>query len=242
MKQISSWTRWVRFAGVMILIAGVAGCAALMPKPDPSNPIRTIAILPFENGSNDVEAPNKVREALANRLRQKFYRVIDLNEIDIALRDELGITLGGQLREVEFADITEVIQADGIIYGNLTHYEHVVTGALNEKLVRAELNLIQVSTGQSFWSSELGVKSQRTDGGIGNLLALAKDVGQATNDDAIQWVKIQTQQQQEGGFMGNLLAGIADKVVSSALGVDLQQETMAFINHATNSLRNGPGN
>ena len=66
----------------MSVIALVAGCTLPMPKPsgDPGNPIRRLAILPLVNNTNDVDAPEFVRERLVElqrKIAEKYDVVMD---------------------------------------------------------------------------------------------------------------------------------------------------------------------
>ena len=79
---------------VLVFLAGCGGMPALGPQPDPTNPIKRLAMLPLRNDTTDVEAPNFVREKLAEAMQKRFYNVQPLEETDRILRDQLGITLG----------------------------------------------------------------------------------------------------------------------------------------------------
>ena len=59
---------------LFIILIGVAylnACAVM--KPNPNNPIRTLAVLPMLNQTNDVEGPEYVRVEFDKRLPHYFY-------------------------------------------------------------------------------------------------------------------------------------------------------------------------
>src|SRR3990170_8842688 len=59
----------------LLLFTVFYGCA--LPRhyvqPNPANPIKTVAVLPMANHTNDVEGPETVREIFANKLTERCY-------------------------------------------------------------------------------------------------------------------------------------------------------------------------
>lgn len=227
-----------KFIFFLMVTALLAGCLAA-PKPDLSNPVRTVAILPFSNMSNNVDAPAKVRATLEQRLTAKFYKVIPLEEVDLALLDGLGITLGEQLQDLDFNEIASKIQADAFVFGDITHYDSTIAGVLNTNRVSAKLRMVQVGTQTELWHTHFGAKSESSAGGLGSLMSLGAAIADGT-DEEIQWVTVESEQQ-SGGLLGGLISGLVKKTVDSAFGIDLQKETISMINNSVASLRNGPG-
>ncbi len=228
---------------LLIMAVGLLASCAMIPKPQPdlTNPIRTVAILPFSNMSNNIDAPATVREALHKKLSTKFYRVMSLDEVDQTLVDELGITLGEQLVEVDFKEIKQRIPADGYIFGHITHFDQSLTGVLNTNRVRVEMKLVQADNDLVFWSSALGIKSEAKAnslmGNVASLTSAAQDAGA----DSGQWITIERKTGGDGSTLGNLLSGIVEKAVANITNTTLSQETLALVNHSTRTLRNGPG-
>jgi hypothetical protein len=226
------------FTLFLILMGMLVGCIPA-PQPDLSNPVRTVAILPFSNMSNNVDAPAKVREVLEQSLTAKFYRVIPLQEVDQALEDGLGITLGEQLDDVDFKDIAAQIKADAFVFGDITHFDTTISGVLNTNRVSAKLRMIQVGTQTELWYTHFGAKSKFSTGGVGSLMSLG-DAITDSGDEEIQWITVQSEQQ-NGSLLEGLVGGLVQKAVGNAFGVELNRETLAMINHSVASLRNGPG-
>ncbi len=222
----------------LMLIGLLAGCIPA-PQPDLSNPVRTVAILPFTNMSNNVDAPAKVREVLEQRLTAKFYRVIPLQEVDQALEDGLGITLGEQLQDVDFKDIAAQIKADAFVFGDITHFDTTISGVLNTNRVSAKLRMIQVGTQTELWYTHFGAKSEFSTGELGSLMSLGHAIADS-GDEQIQWITVQSEQK-KGTLLDGLVGGLVRKAVGNAFGVELNTETLAMINRSVASLRNGPG-
>ncbi len=229
--------------GLIIGILGLLSACVSIPKPQPdlSNPILTVAVLPFANQSNNVDAPAQIRDLLSKKLMTKFYRVIPLQEIDQIMVDELGVTLGEQLSEVELSEVKSKIKADGYLYGDILHYDQTTAGVLNTNRVSAKLQLIQGSGESLFWSSNVGIKSESKSGGMFGSLASLASMGSDSGDAEIQWITIERKTGGDGSIMGNLISGLVDKAVSSAFGATLTHESTALVNNSVKTLRNGPG-
>jgi hypothetical protein len=239
MKQHTRWA-FLRISFLLISLGIVAGCIP-KPQPDLTNPVRTVAILPFANMSNNVDAPQVVRENLSQQMTAKFYRVLPLEQIDQTLADDLGITLGEQLEDVEMREIASKINADAFIFGHITHFESTLAGVVNTNRVAAKMRMVQVGTQTELWGSHIGAKSTTASGGIGGLMALGSDLADAS-DEEIQWITVQSDQNNNGGgLLGGLIAGLAEKAINSAFGVDMQKETQAMVSHSLATMRNGPG-
>jgi len=229
--------------GMLVLMVGLLSACISIPKPqpDPTNPIHTVAIMPFGNDSNSVDAPNQLRDLLAKKLQAKFYRVVPLAEIDQTLEDEMGITLGDQLQDVDIKELKDKIKADAYVFGKVTHYDQTTSGVLNTNRVRAELQMVKTDDDTVFWGSTLGIKSESKSGGLfGSMASLASAVSD-NGDENIQWITIQRKTGGDGSILGNLVSGLVDKAVSSAMGLTLNEESLAFVNASTSTLRNGPG-
>lgn len=241
--KTKKWGQPFQWLFLLMLIGFVSGCVSIpVPQPDLTNPIRTVAILPFANMSNNIDAPNQIRDLLSKKLTAKFYKVIPMEEVDQVLLDELGITLGEQLSEVQFNELKAKLSADAYIYGNITHYDQSMSGVINTNRVSAELQMKQTTDESVFWHSVIGIKSEsRSGGALGGLASLASAVSDSNEESPIQWITIESRKGGDGSIFGNLLSGLVDKAVSSAMGVTLTEESVAFVNHSVKTLRNGPG-
>ena len=227
---------------LLALVGLLSACISIpTPQPDLTNPIYTVAILPFSNMSNNVDAPKHVRETLSKKLTTKFYKVVPLDDVDRTMVDEMGITLGEQLADVDINEIKSKINADAYIYGHITHYDQTMMGILNTNRVRAEMKMVQTTTDNVFWSSALGIKSEsKSDNMMGAFASLASAVSDSQADSG-QWITIQRKTGGDGSTWGNLVSGLVEKAVSSMTNTTLTEETLALVNHSTRTLRNGPG-
>lgn len=146
-----------------MLMCVLPGCATSSVQTQGDIPLPPqIALLPLENGSNDVDAPQKVRSALFEAMQAEGYRLVAFEHIDGPLKD-VGVTLGGQLslfdnkREV----LHNLIPADIYAYGAVLEYGFKNAIALTQRRVELKLRFVEAQTGRIvFEGTEVGVTSR----------------------------------------------------------------------------------
>ncbi|HKZ46815.1 MAG TPA: GNA1162 family protein, partial [Thermodesulfobacteriota bacterium] len=159
---------------LLFSVLWMSGCAIPRPHiaPNPANPIKTVAVLPMVNNTNDVEAPEKVREMFAAKVLERCYINKAVGEVSQILKDELGITLGSQLDMTNPQELGKKLGVDAVIYGTLFNFEEKTTGVLNIRRVRAGFKLVDIKTGQVVWGRGQGIKSEtRMTEGIAGTIA-----------------------------------------------------------------------
>ncbi len=91
----------IRYILLLISLIIVVSLSACVPMPvrqgDPNNPIKTVAVLPMTNQTNDVEGPQYVRAEFDKKMPGYFYANKPIKDTDQLLRDQMGVTLGAQL-------------------------------------------------------------------------------------------------------------------------------------------------
>ncbi len=226
---------------LFLLLVFLAGCGGIPmgPAANPSNPIKRLAILPLQNDTTDVDAPDFVREKLASAVQKRLYNVQPLEETDRILREKLGITLGGQLGMATPGQLREALQVEGLLYGTLMNFEETTTGLVNMRKVRGKFRIIETSSGSVFWQNGIGVKSQDTSGGnVGALTGSIANVG--SRDEEVPWVVIENRSS-NNSIMEGFAAGLATKLISKAVGVHLAKETNEMIWRLVQNLPWGAG-
>lgn len=125
--------------------------------PNLGNPIKTVAILPLVNNTNDVGAQQYVRDELIVRLQALQYAVQPAQQTDQILRDQLGITLGRQLDLATVQQLSAALGVDGLVFGVLDDFATKSFGLLTEKRSRVRLSFVNASDGSQIWASGAGV-------------------------------------------------------------------------------------
>lgn len=139
--------RAVAAFGVMIL----AGCTAhrsTVPFGPGITPPRTIALLPLDNQTNSVPGALYLREAMQSHLAGKGYAAMPLADVDRALSDQFGISLGGQVSEDMIPRIGEVLGVDAVLTGTVQKFGTVL--ALHSE-VEAAFVMYESAGGTRIW-------------------------------------------------------------------------------------------
>lgn len=141
-----------------ILLFPLSSCTTFPErKVKPVKPDYTVAVLPLYNVTNDIDGPVLVRRVFDKKL-QKYYKTKPLNEVDELLRDQMGITLGGQLEMTTAQKLGEVLGVDAVIYGYLLNFDDIKTVAYNVRKVRAGFKMVDTKSGRTIWARGGGVK------------------------------------------------------------------------------------
>lgn len=156
----------------------IQGCGGLMQMPtNPSNPIRTVAILPMVNETIDVDAPGKIRGLFADRLGKYHYQIQPIEKTNEILNGQFGISLGKQLELTTVQQLGEKLGVDGVFYGYLINFDQITTGVYNQNKVQMGWKLVSTKTGQIMWGQGAAVKS--SSGLAGSLGAIEQFSQQA---------------------------------------------------------------
>lgn len=172
MSNVSE-NRWnaAAFCPVLFLLAAhlASGCSPGRKEVQKTIPPFVIALLPFGNQSNDVEASRKVRIALFDEMRSRGFRLVELDGIDASLK-ELEISDGGQLGSVVLEKIREKISADLFCYGTVIEFGFKSAVALSQRKVEIQLKFADGRSGQWVWEGqEVGVTSRAGTEAAGEL-------------------------------------------------------------------------
>lgn len=119
-------------------------------------PPQTLAVLPFTNETNDIEAPGIVRKILMEILPRHGYAPLDAEQVDKILKEKFGITDGGQLGSVSPQDLGKALAADGILYGNVLSFQDLPLGYVRKKTVKIYLKILDPKTGALLWEDQKG--------------------------------------------------------------------------------------
>ena len=141
------FTAWISaFAGMTML---VTGCKVEPPKPPL---VETVAILPFDNESNDINAPEMMQSLVYWALRPSPYRLLDIKTVNEKLAT-VGIVDGGQLPALNPMKIATDFGVQALLYGYITDFGYVNVGFYVSRKVGLELKMVDGKTGQTLWEN-----------------------------------------------------------------------------------------
>ncbi len=200
-----------------------------------------MAVLPLKNETLDVDGPEILRKKMVQALEHRSYVVKDVKETDQILRDQMGITLGGQLDLTTAQKLGEALNVEGLLYGTLMDFGEMTTGAINVKKVRGKFKLVNAVTGQTMWSRGLGVRSEMMmQSQAGTAATIAARAADKKDKDA-PWVTIESTTTGSSKLGQSLAVGLGTKLFSKAIGVHLDHESTELARRVTDDLPWGPG-
>lgn len=115
-------------------------------------PIETLAVLPFDSESNDVDAPDIMQRLVYLALKDSVYRVSDIEKTNAQLKEK-GIQDGGQLPVLDPIKIAEDLNVQGLLYGNVESFSYTNLGFYLSRKVTLDLWLLDGTTGEKLWDN-----------------------------------------------------------------------------------------
>ena len=123
---------------------------------------RIVAILPFINKTGKPEAFDVVRRTIFNHFSSKNYLSLHIQEIDRRLKAG-GFDTPEQIESTESSQISKILGVDGLLYGEITHYDRTFVGIYSQVAVGVRLRFVDAS-GTEIWKGEKVARSHA--GGI----------------------------------------------------------------------------
>ena len=112
-----------------------------------------VAILPFENTTDNEDAGEIVRNSFYSQFATKKYRDIELFEID-ELLDDNGLFNDYTFVNVEPKKLGRILNADGVVYGKITGYNKLHLGLYSQVYVELEVKLVEAATSNVIWQAK----------------------------------------------------------------------------------------
>jgi TolB-like protein len=140
------------------------------------SPIKRVAILPFDNVSDDSDAAKRITTIFLTQLFAKEeFEVMELGEVEKVLIEERVRNTG----EIEIAvakKLGEKLNVDYLILGSVVEYKLVHIGNNDYPVIGITARAIDTKTGQLVWSDhQYGRGNQREKiFGIGRIVSLSQ--------------------------------------------------------------------
>ncbi len=150
---------------------------------------KTVAILPFENKTQQVGISNVVRKAFYNHFSSKSYSDIELNVIDEKIV-QLEKSTGKSILDIPPKEICEAIGCDGLIYGKITDYTKVYAGVYSQLGIEAEVWMVNTKTGKEVFRIKDSVKYHEGGIPLSPLSAIMTAISTAMNIRDIQQLRM----------------------------------------------------
>lgn len=113
--------------------------------------IRTIAILPFKNLTDNEEVPITLRKAVFSNLSLKDYYLIKLNRIDQRLQATSYHTT--DIDKIGHYKLGKLLNADALIYGTVTKCSKMYGVVYSRVSIGAEMEMVDASNSEIIWQA-----------------------------------------------------------------------------------------
>ncbi len=120
------------------------------PDFDKEKPL-SVAILPFENLTQEKEAPEMLQRQLYNNFSSLAYRDVELSDINAKLPKFKPQNV---FKTIDPAKIGKLLDSDALIIGRITEFETYYAGVYSSFTVAVELEMIDTQTQQLLWSAK----------------------------------------------------------------------------------------
>ncbi|MFH2013271.1 MAG: GNA1162 family protein [Pseudomonadota bacterium] len=142
--------------GVILVFISI-GCVPGIPHtlvPDYQSKIPTsVAVLPVQNETVDMDAPQLFRPKLLNIICYKGYVSPSVEEIDSKLAEK-DIREAGQLNTMSPQEIGKLLNVDAVLYSTVTDWSTTFLVVYASIKVGARFQLIDTKTGEQLWESQ----------------------------------------------------------------------------------------
>lgn len=125
------------------------GCKVEPPKPPL---VETVAVLLYDNETNDLNAPDVLRRLTQWALKPTAYKPLELETID-KLLNGVGIVDGGQLAIVDPKRLGKDLGVQALLFGYVESFNYVNVGFYVERKVVLNLKMVDVKTGDTLWEN-----------------------------------------------------------------------------------------
>jgi len=145
---------------LLLLSVWAASCASagfkpvdlLIPDFDQRIP-HSIAVLPMDNMSPDLDATPLIRPILQQRLIYNGYNCIPLDKIDPILKDQ-GVMISHDVYMFTPQELGKMLKADAVIYATVTDFNKHYAVFYSDIIVGLKIEMVDTRTGESLWKSE----------------------------------------------------------------------------------------
>ena len=147
--------------GMILLLGGCAGRPHYSLVPDyKAKPPRSIAVLPAQNETVNLKAPEEFRPLVHSAITAKGYETPGIADIDKKLHEK-GIHEGGQIHSLTPQELGKLLGVEAVLYTTVTEFSTSYLVAYASMTVGARFELKDAKTGEKLWESEHQVRERK---------------------------------------------------------------------------------
>lgn len=148
----------------LLSIFFLIGCATphhLLVEDYKSRNLRSIAVLPVQNETPNLQAPPVFRPIVHQKIKEKGYESPALSFIDNKLAEK-DIREAGQIHSLTPQDLGKLLGADALLYTTVTEFSTTYLVAYASITVGARFELKDARTGELLWQADHRAKDIKT--------------------------------------------------------------------------------
>ncbi len=154
-------------AFLFILVGVLSGCAvkqqSYIAEGIDLGYVERIAVLPFENNTEDKFAAERVRGILSTSiLAQGYYDLAEKGELQRFLNEEVASEEGSLLDKALGQRLGKGLKVDAYIAGAIDDYRMVSNGPYSYWVVAATLRMVDISSGSIIWQASATESGYKT--------------------------------------------------------------------------------
>jgi hypothetical protein len=159
-------------ATLLILFPCFSSCSYLRPKKieypafqvwtAERNSPPTVAILPFENATQEQGIEDLVRESFYSHFSIKAFNDVELSKVDDALRDET-ILQNKKFQDISSDELGRLLRCDALVYGKVVEMTRFYIGVYSQLAVGAEITIVNAKNGNIIWKNTLTTRFHEGD-------------------------------------------------------------------------------
>jgi len=155
---------WNSAAMALVMLAFVSGCspkATSFVRDDVDYSfIRTVAIFPFQNLSQDINANERLHSVFVSQILERdAVAVVEFGTV-LSAMSQMQLTVDSVLTPEQIMELGKVMSVDGIFFGSVEEYGIERLSKDRTYSITASYSLAETQTGSMVWSAQT-----RTDGG-----------------------------------------------------------------------------
>lgn len=140
----------------LLTVISFIGCATpqhLLVEDYKSRNLRSIAVLPVQNETPNLHAPDVFRPIVHQKIKEKGYESPPFSFIDSKLAEK-DIREAGQIHSLTPQDLGKLLGVDGLLYTTVTEFSTTYLVAYASISVGAKFELKDARTGELLWQAD----------------------------------------------------------------------------------------
>jgi hypothetical protein len=114
----------------------------------------TVAILPFENITQEPGIEDLVRKSFYSHFSIKEFNDVELTVVDNLLRDET-VLQKKKFQDIAPAVLGKLLKCDALVYGRVVEITRFYMGVYSQLAIGAEVRIVDTKSGKTIWQNTL---------------------------------------------------------------------------------------